>query len=148
MENQAIYIQSKLQEAGITVELNPMDESSYKNKTKEMDSAEYDLILAFYTLGEEPSLYSDMVYSGRRSNYSRVEDSELDALWDKANMTADEEERRGLYEEIQTRINDNTYIYPIAYSKGFYAVDNQFKGFDECLLKTIYYDYSKIYSVQ
>ena len=92
--------------------------------------------------------FADMVYSGRRSNYSRIEDSELDALWDKANMTADEEERRGLYEEIQTRINDNTYIYPIAYSKGFYAVDNQFKGFDECLLKTIYYDYSKIYSVQ
>lgn len=148
MENQAVYIQSKLQEAGITVELNPMDESSYKNKTKETDSAEYELILAFYTLGEEPSLYADMVYSGSRSNYSRVNDSELDALWDKANMTADEEARKEIYKEIQVKINDNAYIYPIAYSKGFYAVDNKFKGFDQCLLKTIYYDYSKIYSAE
>ncbi|RGZ01822.1 ABC transporter substrate-binding protein [Clostridium sp. AM58-1XD] len=148
MENQAVYIQSKLQEAGITVELNPMDESSFKNKTKEMDSAEYELILSYYTLGEEPSLYADMIYSSKRTNYSRVNDKELDALWDQANMTADDDARKEIYRQIQTKINDSAYIYPIAYSKGFYAVDNQFKGFDKCLLKTIYYDYSKIYSAE
>ena len=40
------------------------------------------------------------------------------------------------------------YIYPIAYSNGFYAVNKDFGGFDECLLKTIYYDYSKIYTLE
>jgi peptide/nickel transport system substrate-binding protein len=40
------------------------------------------------------------------------------------------------------------YIYPIAYSNGFYAVSKDFGGFDECLLKTIYYDYSKIYTLE
>lgn len=53
-----------------------------------------------------------------------------------------------IYAQIQNTINDNMYIYPIAYSNGFYAVSKNFGGFDECLLKTIYYDYSKIYSVQ
>ena len=50
--------------------------------------------------------------------------------------------------EIQNTINDNMYIYPIAYSNGFYAVNKDFGGFDECLLKTIYYDYSKIYTLE
>ena len=39
------------------------------------------------------------------------------------------------------------YFYPITYSNGLYAEDKEFGGFDDCLLKTIYYDYSKIYTV-
>ena len=62
-------------------------------------------------------------------------------------MTADDGARRVIYEQIQDTINENMYIYPIAYSNGFYAVSNEFGGFEECLLKTIYYDYSKIYTV-
>ena len=102
-------------------------------------------MLSFYTLGEEPSLYADMSSTGSRSNYSRIEDTTLDDLWSKGNTTVDETERAAVYEKIQNTINDNMYIYPISYSKGFYAVDNRYKGFEDCLLKTIYYDYSKIY---
>ena len=64
------------------------------------------------------------------------------------NFIADETERSDIYKEIQNTINDNMYIYPIAYSNGFYAVNKDFGGFDECLLKTIYYDYSKIYTLE
>ena len=46
-------------------------------------------------------------------------------------------QKRGeIYKEIQNTINDNMYIYPIAYSNGFYAVSKDFGGFDECLLKS------------
>ncbi|WP_143322448.1 ABC transporter substrate-binding protein [Clostridium sp. HBUAS56010] len=145
MENEALYIQSKLAEAGITIQLKPMDESTFKNKIQETGSKEFDLVLHYYTLGEEPSLYSDISSSDSRSNYSRIDDETLDELWKKGNTVSDEAERALLYEEIQTRINDNMYIYPIAYSNGFYAVDQRFKGFDQAILKTIYYDYSKIY---
>lgn len=148
MESQALYIQSKLKEVGITITLKPMDESTFKNKTKEVDTKDFDLVLSFYTLGEEPSLYLDMCSSGSRSNYSHVSDTTLDNLWTKGNKTADAKERAAVYEEIQTVINDNMYIYPIAYSNGFYAVDKKFGGFEQALLKTIYYDYSKIYKVQ
>lgn len=148
MESEALYVQSALANAGITINLVPTDESTFKNKTKDPECTDYDLVLSYYTLGEEPSLYADMCSSDSRSNFSRISDADLDALWEKGNSTADETERAEVYKEIQNTINDNMYIYPIAYSNGFYAVSKEFGGFDECLLKTIYYDYSKIYAVE
>lgn len=147
MESEATYIQSKLAAVGITIKLDPMDESTFKNTILKTNSKDYDLVLNFYTLGEEPSLYADIVSSGSRSNYSHVSDSALDKLWKTGNTISDTTERAKIYEEIQNTVNDNMYVYPIAYSNGFYAVDNSFKGFDKCILKTIYYDYSKIYCV-
>ncbi len=148
MESEAIYIKEKLAVVGIELELYPLDEATYKNKIVETDSTEYNLLLHFYTLGEEPSLYADIISSGSRSNYSRINDAELDALWTKGNTVSDETERTAVYKEIQQYVNDNMYVYPIAYSKGFYAVDKAYGGFEEAILKTIYYDYSKIYKVQ
>ena len=148
MESEALYVQSALANVGITVNLVPTDESTFKDKTKDPECTDYDLVLSFYTLGEEPSLYADMCSSDSRSNYSRIKDTDLDALWEKGNSIADETERSDIYKEIQNTINDNMYIYPIAYSNGFYAVNKDFGGFDECLLKTIYYDYSKIYTLE
>lgn len=147
-ESEALYIQSTLANVGIEIELVPTDEATFKNKTKDPTCTDYDLVLSFYTLGEEPSLYADMCTSDSRSNMSRIKDSELDDLWIQGNSTADDAKRAEIYGQIQNIINDNMYIYPIAYSNGFYAVSKKFGGFDECLLKTIYYDYSKIYSVQ
>ena len=148
MESEALYVQSALANVGITINLLPTDESTFKNKTKDPECTDYDLVLSFYTLGEEPSLYADMSSSVSRSNYSRIKDTDLDALWEEGNSTADETKRGEIYKEIQNTINDNMYIYPIAYSNGFYAVSKDFGGFDECLLKTIYYDYSKIYTLE
>ncbi|MCI7814073.1 MAG: ABC transporter substrate-binding protein [Lachnospiraceae bacterium] len=148
MESEAIYIQSKLAEVGISVELYPLDESTYKNKTKDREATDYDLMLSFYTLGAEPSLYGDILKSDSRSNYGNVRDEELDALWDKGNSIPNGEERENIYKEIQKITNDNMYIYPIAYSKGFYAVDKSYGGFEDVILQTIYYDYSKVYKIQ
>ncbi len=148
MESEATYIQEKLKDVGITLELYPLDESTYKNKIKETDSKDYDLLLYFYTLGEEPSLYADIASSRSRSNYSRIQDPELDALWTKGNASTNDTQRAAAYKEIQKRINDNAYLYPIAYSNGFYAVGKEYGGFDKAILKTIYYDYSKIYKIQ
>ena len=147
MESESLYIQSKLAEVGITINLLPTDESTFKNKTKDPECTDYDLTLSFYTLGEEPSLYADIFYSSSISNYSRINDAELDALWDEGVKTADDTARGAIYAQIQETINDNMYFYPISYSNGFFAVDKEFGGFDDCLLKTIYYDYSKIYTV-
>jgi ABC-type dipeptide transport system, periplasmic component len=145
MESEATYIQSKLAEVGITITLNPMEESTFKNKILETDTKDFDLVLHYYTLGEEPSLYADIASTESRSNYSHINDSKLDELWKKGNTVSDDKERSSIYNEIQATINDNMYVYPIAYSNGFYAVDNAFKDFDKCILKTIYYDYSQIY---
>lgn len=147
MEKEALYVQSKLAEVGITVELNPQEDSVYKNTVKEMGSSAYDLVLQNWELGAEPSLYGDIIQSGSRSNTSNVKDSELDALWLKGLSVPDGAEREGIYKEIQNRINDNQYIYTISYSNGFYAMSDDFGGFDDFLLQTIYLDYSKLYAV-
>lgn len=148
MQSEALYIQQQLAKAGITLELYPLDESTYKNKIKNTGASDYGLVLHFYTLGEEPSLYEDIIGSASRSNYSHVHDTALDALWQQGNTTTGDAARGKIYADIQSRINDNVYIYPIAYSKAFYAFNKKFGGYDKAILKTIYYDYSKLYKVQ
>ena len=148
MESEATYIKQKLAQVGIDLELYPLDESTYKTKIKDMASTDFDLLLHYYTLGEEPSLYADIMSGNSRSNYSHVKDSELDALWQKGNTTSDTAARGKIYEDIQKRINDNMYLYPIAYSKAFYAFDKNYGGYDQAILKTIYYDYSKLYLIK
>ena len=104
MESEALYVQSALANVGITINLLPTDESTFKNKTKDPECTDYDLVLSFYTLGEEPSLYADMSSSDSRSNYSRIKDTDLDALWEDGNSTADETKRGEIYKEIQNTI--------------------------------------------
>lgn len=148
MESEATYIKQQLTQVGIDLELYPLDESTYKTKIKDTSTTDYDLLLHYYTLGEEPSLYADIMSGNSRSNYSHVKDAALDALWQKGNSTSDTAAREKIYEEIQKRINENMYIYPIAYSKAFYAFDKNYGGYDQAILKTIYYDYSKLYKIQ
>jgi peptide/nickel transport system substrate-binding protein len=145
MDGEANYIKQKLADVGIEVNLTPLDEATYKNKIKIVNNKDYDLVLHFYTLGEEPDLYRDIASSGSRSNYSHFSDQELDNLWTKGAIEPDNTKRASIYNKIQQIINDRMYIYPIAYSNGFYAVSNKYGGFDKAILKTIYYDYSKIY---
>lgn len=148
MESEATYIKQQLTQVGIDLELYPLDESTYKTKIKDTSTTDYDLLLHYYTLGEEPSLYADIMSGNSRSNYSHVKDAALDALWQKGNSTSDTAAREKIYEEIQKRINENMYIYPIAYSKAFYGFDKNYGGYDQAILKTIYYDYSKLYKIQ
>ncbi|MCD8348740.1 MAG: ABC transporter substrate-binding protein [Lachnospiraceae bacterium] len=148
MEKEAIYIQSMLAQIGITVTLQPQEDSVFKNTLQEIGSTAYDLVLENWELGAEPSLYADIITSGSRSNHSNVSDEELDALWAQGLATPDGEERESIYHEIQELINDQQYIYTISYSNGFYAMSNAFGGFDDFLLQTIYLDYSQLYAVQ
>lgn len=143
-ENTAVYIQSKLAEVGITVTLDPEEDSVYKNLIQKENNSDYDLVLQKYELGAEPSLYADIISDGSRSNYSHVNDAELDALWDKGLSISDPVERDKVYKDIQKLINDKQYIYPIDYTNGFFVLSNNYTGFDDFLLQTIYYDYSKL----
>lgn len=148
MEKEALYIQSKLGEVGITVTLDPQEDSVFKNTLQEQNSTAYDLVLENWELGAEPSLYADIIKTGTRSNNSNVNDADLDALWDKGLTTPNGDERQQIYSDIQNMVNEKMYIYTISYSNGFYALSNDFGGFDDFLLQTIYLDYSKLYAVE
>lgn len=147
-ENAAVYIQSQLANVGITVTLDPQEDSIYKNSIQAENSTDYDLVLQKYELGAEPSLYADILSSGSRSNYSHVNDPDLDALWKEGLSLPNGDERKAVYQQIQELVNDKQYLYPIDYTNGFFVLSNKFGGFDDFLLQTIYYDYSKLYQVQ
>ena len=143
-ENTAVYIQSKLADVGITVTLDPEEDSVYKNSIQEENNTSYDLVLQKYELGAEPSLYADILSSGSRSNYSHVNDENLDSLWNKGLSVSNGDERKEIYRQIQELVNDNQYLYPIDYTNGFFVLSDKYTGFDDFLLQTIYYDYSKL----
>ncbi|MDO4650204.1 MAG: ABC transporter substrate-binding protein, partial [Eubacteriales bacterium] len=133
-ENAAVYIQSKLAEVGINVTLDPQEDSIYKNSIQEENSTAYDLVLQKYELGAEPSLYADILSSGSRSNYSHVNDEELDNLWNQGLLVPNGDEREGIYKNIQELVNDQQYLYTIDYTNGFFALSDKFGGFDDYLL--------------
>ena len=147
-ENAAVYIQARLAEVGIDVKLDPQEDSIYKNSIQAENSTDYDLVLQKYELGAEPSLYADIISSGSRSNYSHVKDDELDSLWNQGLAIPNGEERQAVYHQIQELVNDQQYLYPIDYTNGFFVLSDEFGGFDDFLLQTIYYDYSKLVKVR
>ena len=146
-ENAAVYVQAKLAEVGIDVVLDPQEDSIYKNAIQAENSTDYDLVLQKYELGAEPSLYADILSSGSRSNYSHVYDDVLDDLWNQGLLVPNGDERAAIYQQIQEYVNDKQYLYPIDYTNGFYVLSDKYGGFDDFLLQTIYYDYSKLYQV-
>ena len=146
-ENAAVYIQAKLAEVGIDVVLDPQEDSIYKNTIQAENSTDFDLVLQKYELGAEPSLYADILSSGSRSNYSHVNDAELDDLWNQGLLVPNGDARAEIYRKIQQLVNDKQYLYTIDYTNGFYVLSNKFGGFNDFLLQTIYYDYSKLYQV-
>lgn len=147
-ENTAVYIQARLAEVGINVTLDPQEDSIYKNSIQAENSTDYDLVLQKYELGAEPSLYADILSTGSRHNYSHVVDEELDALWNQGLAVPNGDERQAIYYQIQELINDQQYLYTIDYTNGFFVLSDKFGGFDDFLLQTIYYDYSRLYAVK
>lgn len=147
MENEANYIKDALGKVGIDVTLTPLDQAVYNNDKADIQNTDYDLLLYYYTLGEEPDLYKDIASSNSRSNYSHFVDENLDSLWTQGAVEADDTKRADIYNNIQKTINDDMLIYPISYSNAFYAIDKNYAGFDKALIKTIYYDYSKLYKI-
>ena len=127
--------------------LDPQEDSIYKNTIQAENSTEFDLVLQKYELGAEPSLYADILSSGSRSNYSHVNDAELDDLWNQGLLVPNGDARAEIYRKIQQLVNDKQYLYTIDYTNGFYVLSNKFGGFNDFLLQTIYYDYSKLYQV-
>jgi len=147
MDNEANYIKDSLGKIGIEVNLAPVDQAIYNNNKSNPKNKDYDLLLNYYTLGEEPDLYKDIASSNSRSNYSHFSYPKLDSLWAQGAIEPDDIKRADVYKNIQNIVNEDMLIYPISYSNAFYAVDKNYDGFDKTLLKTIYYDYSKLYKV-
>ena len=101
----AEVIQAALQELGITMNLESMDLATYLSTTTD---GNYDAALGNYTSSNLMSLIEGIYYSKSigGSNRSRLNDSEVDALYVLATNTLDEAERVKILEKCSARLND------------------------------------------
>ncbi|AIG28557.1 ABC transporter substrate-binding protein [Brevibacillus laterosporus] len=145
--SQALYLQQKLKDIGIEIELQPLDPAAFSNKSQDMKNKDYDLSFGGYIMGYEPDAYKSLFVSTEPFNYSHYNNKEFDQLWSKAAVEVDTAKRAELYKKIQQTVADDVPIYPIAYPKSIIAVDKKFGGLQEAVTKpvTMFEDLSKIY---
>ena len=136
-ETWAILMQNELAQAGITVELNPMESTAYYNELAEEDKP-FDLFFGGYIMGSDPQTYADMFTSTGAFNYSGSNNADIDRLFAEGIATFDTEERFAIYSELQKVIQDDACLYPIASNSYIVLISNRIGGVDECGLVPIY----------
>ncbi|MCH3078518.1 ABC transporter substrate-binding protein, partial [Listeria monocytogenes] len=75
-----------------------------------------------YIMGTDPDAYKSLYLSDAPYNYSHYHNKDLDALWEKGAVTADDKARQEIYEKIQNTIADAAVIYPISYDNAVLAM--------------------------
>jgi len=144
---QALYIQQKLKDVGISIELLALDVTAFGNKSLDMNNKDYDLSFGGYIMGFEPDAYKSLFMSDEPYNYAHYKNKAFDELWMKAAVEFDETKRAELYKKIQQTVADEMTMYPIAYTKAVVAVDKKFGGLEEAGPKPVVMleDLSKVF---
>ncbi|MBB1169191.1 ABC transporter substrate-binding protein, partial [Lactobacillus paracasei] len=125
-ESIALYLQQQYKEIGVTLDLKPTDPNALSNITLDRKNADYSIALNGYIMGNDPDAYKSLYLSDAPYNYSNYHNKDLDALWEKGAVTADDKERQEIYEKIQNTIADDAVIYPISYDNAVLALDSRY----------------------
>jgi len=145
--SQALYLQQKLKDVGIEIELMPLDATALGNKTLDMNNKDYDLTFGGYIMGSEPDAYRSLFMSDEAYNYAHYKNKDFDNLWVKGAVEMDTTKRAEIYKQIQQTVANEMTYYPIAYGKAIIAVNKQFGGLQEANPKPVVMleDLSKVY---
>ncbi|KYG92788.1 ABC transporter substrate-binding protein [Paenibacillus polymyxa] len=146
-EAQALYIQQKLKDIGVQLDVNSMDSSAWSQKFVDTNAKDFDLAISGYIMGYDPDAYRILYSTGSSSNYSHYSNKEVDKLLEEGAGESDTTKRGAIYKKVQELLAENAVIYPIAYTKTIVAFDKQYGGIDQAVLKpvVIFEDLSKIY---
>ncbi|MDG0791034.1 ABC transporter substrate-binding protein [Cohnella ginsengisoli] len=143
----SLYVQQKLKDIGIAVELNSMDSSAWVAKFIDPKATDYELAITGYIMGFDPDAYSMLFTSDGSSNYSHYNNAQVDTLFKQGAGEGDATKREAIYKDVQKIIAEDAAIYPIAYTKTIVAIDKKYGGLDQAVLKpvVIFEDPSKLY---
>ncbi|MFC5402577.1 ABC transporter substrate-binding protein [Cohnella soli] len=146
-EAASLYVQQKLKDIGVTVELKNMDASAYGQKFTDPNAKDFELAYAGYIMGYDPDAYRSLYQTNGGSNYTHYSNPKVDELFEKGAGEADATKRGQAYTELQNLIADDAAVYPAAYTKTIVAIDKRFGGLEEAVLKpvVIFEDVSKLY---
>lgn len=147
-EAQALIVQQRLKDIGISVELKGMERNAfYKKLMDPKNNTDFDLAFNGYVMGSEPDSYKPLFLAGNGNNYMNYANKEIDELWSKAAVETDSAKRGDIYKEIQKKISEDVPLYPIVYPKSIVAIDKKFGGIEEAQTVPIFMfqDLSKLY---
>ena len=137
-EVQALLIQANLAEVGIDVELMPLDSGAMFNNALYPRTAEFDLFLGGFIMGIDPDNYATLFTSTGNANFSGIENSKLDELFDAGRQELDESARASIYAELQREFMDYAFFLPLTENKRILAVSNRIGGIDDAKLVPIF----------
>ncbi|MBP3965349.1 ABC transporter substrate-binding protein [Paenibacillus lignilyticus] len=146
-ESVSLYVQQKLKEVGLNVELQNMDASAFGDKAYDPKAADFEFFVGGYIMGSDPDAYSILYATGADYNTTHYSNAEVDGLWKQGAAEGDTAKRGEVYKKIQEIVADDAPLFPIGYTKTIVAMDKRYGGIDEAVLKpvVIFEDPSKLY---
>ena len=145
-QRQAAIIQQNLKAVGINVELSGGEATAISQQMKN-DDTDYDMFLGGYIMGIDPDTFYSLFASEGEYNYSHFKDQEIDDLFNTGRVENDEAKRKEIYNNMQNKIQDNAYFYPLLENKRIVVMSSNLGGVEEAKLVPVYTfeDMSKLY---
>jgi peptide/nickel transport system substrate-binding protein len=145
-EVEAMVAQQNLRAIGITADLLALD-GTYLYDKLEAGTNDFDIYLGGYIMGIAPGNYATLFSTNGAANYSKWNDSTLDAQWVAGSVEADAAKRLQIYQDIQRYVNDQAVFYPIVTNLRILGLSNNVGGIDDARMIPIYTfeDMSKLY---
>lgn len=135
---EAAIIQGELEKIGIKVTLAGGDGDTILAELKKDGTTKYPLFLRSYSMGNDPDTYKRLFQTGGASNYFKLANSNIDALFTKGAETLDTSDRKSVYNDLQKALADQAVFYPISSDNGLLAVNSRVSGIQTKNLYPIY----------
>lgn len=130
----ASSVQSSLQRAGFTVEIQTLDRDVYRDAISN-NKGDYDLTFSSWQpdfpspfANIQPLFDSSQIGNGN-SNYGRYANLEVDAMIRKASETVDKEAATAIWREVDKRIMQDAPIVPLLYSHNTFVHGSNVEDF-------------------
>jgi peptide/nickel transport system substrate-binding protein len=133
----AVLMQEQLKSIGVTLTLQGVDATALAQQMKDEGNG-YDMYYGGYIMGIDPDTFSSLFVSGEAYNYMHYDEPEIDALFKQGHVETDHEKRVQIYEEIQQKLQDTAYFYPLYSNKRILITSKSVSGIDDGQLVPVY----------
>lgn len=124
-------VQRELGQIGVKVDIAEIDQSTIINTAL---GGKFNLLLWRNHPGADPDTQYLWFYSKSAVNFSKLNDPELDALWDEGRTTLDQSKREEIYKKINNIMSEKAYESWNWFSEWRYATQKNVHNFSNYML--------------
>jgi ABC-type transport system substrate-binding protein len=120
------FVQGAWREVGVTVNIEPMERAAARENRV---AGDYDLILLWFSFAD-PDILRAIFHSSNIGafNFARYTNPDVDKWLEDASASADPEERKTLYSQIQMKVLEEAITIPLADSITYNAKSKRLQG--------------------